>query len=369
MRGIVGGMVGVLWLFSPLASAEVPQSQPLQSGQPQTEKVPQSIWQVAPDGTSTHRQSSLVCPADVGAFHQTRLTVYDHHGFDMSCNYRGRDGWITVYLTRLGPTSLADAFTEAKRQLVDHEPDAVPLPDTDQKTFDPAFLHLTYSEKNGAWLSGIWMTELSGWMFEFRATYKPGAEPDMLAEMTELTRQATASAGQHLKLCAKAETVMRNGVLVTDKDAIQKAMMMRMLFAAAEKEGGPPLTGKELHWCAEQGIGDPPVVFWHGVTEEGKDAIIDRVTPVSVSDPVPLMSALDVIGALLRDDKAKNDGPQWFVSLKIGTKIWYYAIYQGRPSAEALAQLVRDIIDHKAKPLGGVSVEGKNITIDLPDGK
>jgi hypothetical protein len=363
-------LAALLCLLGSWAWADVPATT-----SPDAEKVPQSIWRVAPDGNATHLQSTLVCPSEVGDFRQTRLTVYDHAGFDVSCNYRGRHGWITLYLTRLGGMSLDAAFDDAKHQLVQATPDAVPLSDAEQKNFAGAedYRHLIYSEKNGALWSGLWMTEFSGWMFEFRASYAPQAQQEMFDEMAELAHRAASTAAKHLAICAKATPVVRDGTLVTDKEAISKAMMMVSLFGAVESAAERKADDKTANegpvsWCAESIVGPQPGVFWRAVYDDGSDATADRVTPVSVEDPPVLSSAPDLLAAALGDEKDKG-GPQWFISLKTGKKTWYFAIYQGRPPVDVLARMLSDIAEHKARTIGGFSVDGKNITIDMPPGK
>lgn len=358
-------LAGAFCLWGAVAGADVAETP---AAPRDSAKVPQSIWQVAPDGTATHLQSTLVCPPELGDFHQGKLITYDNAGFDVSCGFVARDGWITVYLTRLGPNRLDDVFADGKRQIVEHTPDATALPDAEQKIFDSNFnfLHLTYTQQNGAMWSGIWMTEISGWMFEFRATYRPEAQQKMFDAMAELTRRVAETAAKHLAICAKAAPVVRDGVAVTDKDVLQKAMMMATLFGAVRSEADKKEIQKPVHWCAERNIGPAPGVFWHAVYDDGSDALADRITPESVDDPVALMSAPNLMAALLSDGKEANNGPQWFVSLKVGNKTWFFAIYQSRPSVEALAQILSDIAGHKARSIGGYSVDGKNVTIDMP---
>ena len=360
MRTMVAALVAAAGLLG-MARADVSSAPPAE-----TQKVPQSIWQVAPDGAATHLQSTFLCPTDLSGFRQAKLTAYDQAGFDVSCGLTGRDGWITVYLTRLGDSSLDAAFADAKEQLVQHMPDAVPLADADQKTFARSFRHLVYSQKSGAQWSGIWMTEFSGWMFEFRATYKPAAEQEVFDAMAELSRRAEATAAAHLALCAKSAPVTRDGVPVTDKTVIEKAMMMVSLLGAVDPKPDQA-SEKPIQWCADSTTGPLPAVFWHAVHADGSDAVADRVTPASVEVPPVLTSAPNAMAALFSDGKEGNNGPQWFVSLKLGNKTWFFAIYKGRPSSAALGQILSDIANHKAKAIGGYSVDGKNVTISMPE--
>lgn len=361
------GLLGAFCLAAPAAWGEIA------ADQAPAPKVPQSVWQVAPNGTATHRQSSLVCPDDVGAFHQTRLTVYDNAGFDVSCNYRGANGWITVYLTRLGSISLADAFADAKQQLVSHEPNAVPLPQSDSKTLGADFLHQTYVEKDGVLWSGIWMTELSGWMFEFRASYKPGAEPEILAEMTELARQAMATAGTHLALCAKSQIPQRDGVANTNTAATLGTVM---LFSAFGTEAAIPVQddkGRKMDplvpqkpgtWCAEnvvEGL-EVPILLWHAVTAEGQTQPFDRVTVTTIGASPVLNSRIADVGMLF-EELGLGTKTHFAVTMTEGDEIIFYGVYAGRPKPEELARIIKDYVDGRAKPLAKINPKTNTVMV------
>ncbi|GAA0588052.1 hypothetical protein [Rhizomicrobium electricum] len=337
----------------------------------ETEKVPQSVWQVAPDGTATHLQSTLVCAPEVAGFRQVHLQVYDRHGFDVSCGYNGRGGVITLYLTRLGAMSLDAAFADAKQQLVQSAPDAKPLPEADQKTFEGArdFLHLIYTEKNGALWSGIWMADFSGWMFEFRATYKPEAQQEIFDEMAELTRRAKADAGAHLALCAKSAVPERTGKPLTEDADITMigvaagATIMADALPDADKKDLPK-SEKPGVWCAETPVEGfaIPLLLWHAVTADGKTQGFDRVS-VTTYDTSPMLEA-GAGGTGRIFDEIKNDGTTHFiVTLRNGDDVLVFGAWSGRPKPEDLGRLIRDFFDGRAKPLAVVNVKTKAITI------
>ncbi len=340
------------------------------------QEPPKSIWQTIPDGTTVHRQSGMRCPLQVGDYQRTRTTVFNPSGLDVSCNYvNPKQSVVTMYLTRRSTTTLADDFKEAQRELLSAAPSASVLADSDQKDIASKFQwqRLIYSEKNGYVHSGIWIADLAGWTLEFRATYAAGDEPGVLAEMALLADGAQASAGPGLAICAKSSVPAREGVLVTDKDEIQSVVMMATMFGAvAQGVKDEPDAHQEptrtLHWCAEglvPGI-DKPILMWHGVFDDGSDGSADRVTPISIGDPPILSSEPDAMAALLSDEKDKGKPARWIVSLQEEKKTWIFAVYGGRPSATVLAALMNDILDHKAKSIGGYSTDGKNITIDMP---
>lgn len=363
-------LAAALCLMGMLARAEVPEGAPVQA-----EKVPQSIWQVAPDGTATHLQSTLVCASEVGNFRRTRLTVYDSVGFDVSCNYVGRHGWITLYLTRLGAMSLDAAFDDAKRQLVQHAPEAVPLPDADQTTFPGAetYRHLIYSEKKGALWSGIWMTDFSGWMFEFRATYAPDAQAEMFGEMAELVRRATANAGAHLALCAKSAAPVRDGTPVTDRDEIMSYSLLLTALAfdpASEVDEKVNAKGEikpaaPAHWCAEAQVAGfkPPILLWHAVTDAGAIQPFDRATVATYETPPELLSRVSDVGILFDGATGKDGKPRFAVTMTNGEEVFLYGIYSGRPNDAELARLITAVFDNRSQPLAKVNPKTKAITI------
>lgn len=159
----------------------------------------------------------------------------------------------------------------------------------------------------------------------------------------------------------------RNGAAVTDKDEIQKSMLMHTLLGAAG-QGADARPPAKSNWCAEGPIAgtEVPMLLWRAVFDDGSDASADRLTPVTMGDPLALMSDPDAVEALSSDAKPGDNAPRWLVSLQNGKKTWLFAVYSGRPPAASLGALMQSIIDRKAKALGGFSVDGKSVTIDMP---
>jgi hypothetical protein len=367
---ILRNLIGALALVPALALADV------QHDSVADTPIPQSIWRSEADGSSTHLQSEWRCAHDVNGFQKTRVIAYDQAGFDVSCNYVDRQhSVITVYLTRRVGRTITDDFEEARRELVSFAPKASLLPDAQEKDIALAlpWQRIIFSEDSGAVHSGIWLADLNGWTLEFRATYETAAEQAVLDEMTTITRAAQETAGQHLAMCAKSQIPLRNGAVVTSKDEIQSAMMMHTLIgavgegAAAERKTGENAP-RRLIWCAEDLVAGTPMLVWHAVFDDGADASADRVTTATLGEPPMLMSGPDELMKALKVGKEGNNSqPQWFVSLQNGKQTWFFAIYAGRPPAEALASMMKAILDRKAKAIGGYSTDGKNITINMPD--
>lgn len=358
MRAILAAL---LWLGGPAAWAEI-----AENPKP-AEQIPQSIWKVEADGALTHRHSQLACPVLSAAFRRGKAVVYDRAGFDVSCGYNRQGGAITMYLTRHGQDTLQDDYADAKRQLVEHEASASLVSETPVPlTTAVPWLTAIYTEKDGLLETGIWMAEYSGWMFEFRATYAPAARADFLAQMEKLAA-AAEPARRHLARCAKSGPIVRGGTPVTDKAVIASSMMMLSLMGGAGEAAAEDASkASPLYWCAEGPLGGVPAILWHAVNEDGSDALADRVTPITLDEPIALQAAPNPLAALFSDDKAGDNPAKWYASIRTGKQTWFFAITSGRPSAESLTALLRDIIGKKARPVGGYSVDGKSITITTP---
>lgn len=338
----------------------------------QTQIVAKSIWTVEGDGTATHLESSLRCDGQVGDFRKTSVFVFDSFGFDIDCNYVDtRSNLITMYLTKRDRLDVDAEFADAKRQLLKLEPDATPLLAEAQATFpsDLPMQHLIYAEHGDVIHSGIWIADLGGWMFEFRATYFAGDEKAVLDEMAVLTANAEKSAGVHLGQCAKALTPERKGTLAefgAGQD-IKSIVLMTGLMQA----GSSALTDKDpvknpppdTQWCAETAIraAEVPVVLWHGIHPDGGDAQTDRITGVTLEPPPIVETSFDVVVT-----ESLKKGPTWVAILRDRQKGWIYTYYIDRPGLDQLAPLYRDVVARKLKPLLGYGYENKKITFDVP---
>jgi hypothetical protein len=338
--------------------------------------VPKSIWSTTDGGDSSHLQSGLTCPSQMGDFQRLDVFAYKQSGLDVSCNYRNRQlDLITLYLTRRESESVADDFDEAKRELVQVTTEAIPLPDAQQLDVDSkrSWQRLIYSEHDGALHSGVWIADLNGWTLEYRATYTPADEAVVLAEMGLLTSNAEMSAGEHLSLCNKSAIPVRNGIAVTDKDEISNYSLMSGIVAAAGHMDDKASSEKKrtVIWCVENPVPDTnsDVLLWHGIFDDGSDASADRVTLMTVESPTTFLSAPDPDANQILSElnKApKGLASRWSVTMQDGDKTSFFAYYEGRPDGAALARLMDTFADHGLQPLSSVSSSGKNITIAVP---
>lgn len=338
---------------------------------PEPQPLYKSIWRQDEQGNIVHLQSGLACDMRAGALARLSVNVYRASGLDVSCNYiDAARNFVTLYLTRREGQSLADDMSEAQRELVAMHPDvtghapvgAIPLATT------PAFQTAFYSRDGGQTMEGIWIGDLNGWTLEYRVTWLPANETMMLAGLAALTARAQASAGAQLGLCAKQAAPKRDGTPVTSKDEIEAALMMQTILSAgaAAATDSPSAIEKPMTWCAENPVGPKEAGFllWHAVFADGSDAKADRVTPASVEEPMQLMSDTNALAAIVDGENGKPE--RWTLSVQDGKQVWIYALYDGRPSADALAQWAADIASDKVKPVGGYKVDGKNITINMP---
>lgn len=352
--------------------AATPPSSPVPAGAapnaPEAQPVYKSIWREDDQGNIVHLQSGLACDARVGALGRMNVHVYKPSGLDVSCNYiDAARNFITIYLTRREGQSLKDDLAEAQRELVGMHPDVTERAPAAASAGGLAFETAFYSRDGGQTMEGIWVGDVAGWTLEYRATWLPAQENAMLDGIAALTKRAQESAGAQLGVCAKLPMPARQGTLVTSKDEIDSALMMQTLMGAvAVTTDKPAAVERPLTWCAENPVGpkDAYLLLWHGVFADGTDALADRVTPATLEVPMALTSQPDSLANLVEGGNSKPE--RWSVSVQDGTQVWIYALYDGRPGAEALAELAAGIGDNKVQPIGGYKVDGKNITITMP---
>lgn len=358
------------------ASAAISDNPPAAQAPTAAPPPPASIWQVDAEKAALHLQSNLRCDYEVNGFQRTRLTVYDHFGFDVSCNYVDRvHSVITIYLTRRTASTLADDFDKAKRELVQFTPEAVPLSEAEQKEIAVplGWQRLIYSERSGAIHSGIWMADLDGWTLEFRATYAPDQEAIVLDQMARLTQAAQASAGGHLDRCTKSQIPVRNGKQITDKDKLMANALMFGAMAGPDAihhvdtqgaQTGTQTLPTPSEWCAEKAVlsDGVPMMLWHAVSPEGQTGTSDRIS-VMTTGPAPAFEVdLDAIGSLL-GGAATNGKPEYTVSFSRGDEVFLFAVYDDRPDEQSLAKLMADWFHDKLKPLAKVNPKTNNISL------
>ncbi len=340
----------------------------------QTASQPQSVWQVRDDGAAAHLQSGLVCQPRLGPFQRTSVQVFDQQGLDIGCNYSNGAAAITVYLTRRDQGDLDAAMAEAKRELLDYGAARHPqlIADDHLDRGGVTWSAARYAE-DGDLRSTIWIGDLSDWTFEYRVTAPLAQADEVDAQVAALTDQVQATAGAHLRLCAKSPPPARTGAQITDQDALQKAAMMSSLLgggamAAAQDKGAPALpAAPPPQWCVEQGfkVQDVPMLFWRGVDEAGADARADRMSLLTMGPPPSLEIAPEppLVGLV-------EGSVRWRATVRRPDGgVLIFAYFDSRPSAQTVADLFARIAHGQAKPIGGYSLQGKTLIINTPAGK
>jgi len=370
-----GLLVATLAALAGPAAADVlnlaPSKEPLP---PEDASPPLSIWRPDAGGGLQHLQSGFVCPGDFRGYKRVDAHFYKAHGLDVSCNYlRQGQSEFTVYLT-LRPGVTADqAMAEAKREFLQV-----------RTTWHPQLVSETHPTEDGlAWAvalyaddggqrDGIWIASLDDWILEYRATYRGDTEAQVMADATAMTAAAQATAGVELGVCAKSPSPLRTGRLITDTkataaDAMMTAILGGTTLIAAEQPGHAATTS--VTWCAEQPlkVSDKPALFWRGVSADGSDAQIDRITLMTIGPPTTLTVDADPLAALVA--KQAGHKPTWVARVADADQTHVYGYFTDRPPADVLAALFADMVTGKAKPLISYGAKGKSISIGMPPAK
>lgn len=331
------------------------------------EAVPQSIWRDAEGAEAEHLQSGLRCPAAMGEFRRVQVTSYDGFGLDVSCGYNSRVGVVTMYLTRMG--DVPGAFAGAKASMAEHlaARGLRPLSDGPYEAAGLTWLRAEHTF-DGDMRSDLWIADMDGWILKFRATYPERAAASVAAEVEALMTIARESAGVRVALCAKAPPAVRAGKAVKIRGRSELGLMGAVLGAAAASHEDSE--DAEITYCVEERIAerDKGFLVWRGVAASGEDALADRLTAMTMGPPPTLDTAADAIGGLIADKVGPGDAPQrWVATMTEGPQVAIYGYFEGRPPPKALVPLLLRILDGKAKPIGGYSVDGKTITVNVPD--
>ncbi|MFC3079550.1 hypothetical protein ACFODL_15730 [Phenylobacterium terrae] len=355
-------------LAGPALAAPTPAAAPAQAAA--APPVPKSVWE-NPAGDARHLQSGLRCPASMGMFARSNLITYDAFGLDVSCGYNAPGAIVTFFLYRRG--DLDASFAEAEEQLA-----GSPLLNNPKEVADePVDLgglrwrRARYAEAGGR-RADLWMAPLEGWTMKVRATYDDAAAEAVEAQIAALTQGALASAGAQLKACAKAPPPERTGRPVKHAgdeaaaDALVGALLGAVAQAAAQEGRAEPRT--PILFCAEAPIEDRawPMLAWRGVTPDGEDAKVDRLSAMTLESPPVLETAEDAELTLIFDEQSRRSDPRWVARLQQDGRTAIFGHYDGRPSAATLAPLLLDILDGKARPLGAFSDDGRTVTIIAP---
>jgi hypothetical protein len=367
-------MAGLVCAMAVQAAETPPSESAVQAPARTQQPVYKSIWRQDAEDNIVHLQSGLACDSALGEWHRTSVYAYKPSGLDVSCNYLDpQERFITMYLTRRENRTLSDDFAEARREFLETHPDAAlhapssGVPD--------GFLAEFYLRDAGRTREGIWVRDLDGWTLEYRATWKDN-DAAMFDGISLLTRRAEETAGGQLSLCAKTPEPVRDGTAVMDKQEISNTLMMQSLLGGGAALAGekPAADEKPLLWCAVGMVGpsDANLMLWRAILSDGTDAGSDKITPATVDEPPALMSETNPLADFVQASNDTSNQPRkkrWAVTLTDGNQVWIFALYDGRPPADALGTLAFQVASDKLKPLGGYQIDGKNITINLPDTK
>ncbi|HEY3889636.1 MAG TPA: hypothetical protein VGL73_13745 [Caulobacteraceae bacterium] len=333
---------------------------------------PPGIWRPTADNGLEHLQSGLACPAMFAGYRRTRVDLYDRVGLDVSCNYAADRRDITVYLTRRSGSRVEDALAEAKKELFQLRAAMQPKPISEMRSKAGGLDWVTalYGLNNGL-RTGIWMADLDGWTLEYRASYQASEEGQVLGDIAALTAIVRTSAGARLDLCARSPSPARTGVAVTEQAEISKTAMMTALLdggalgAAAEgKPIGKPAAA--ITWCVDRPIptSPRPLLYWRGVTDDGGDALTDRLTPMTDGLAPALVVAPDELANLVA--RAQSSREHWVATIAGEDQTQVFGYFTGRPSPELLTELLIGIASGKTKALIGYGFHGKTLMISAP---
>jgi hypothetical protein len=348
---------------------------------PPPPKVPLSVWRLgAAREPVEHLQTGMLCDRQVYAYRLSDTHVYDGFGLDVSCSYRDGDKLLTVYLTRAPARFVfAEQYASAKEALLKGSPQRHPTLLTEDKVVHGAlnWSRATYAEDEGLH-TALWLSMIApGWILEYRATYPAAAEPTVVAALARISQMLGESAGRRLKLCAASPSPARTGALLADAKKQQElAMMASLLGGAAEAnpKAKDPFAADPVAWRPESPVaqGNISMLFWRGVAKDGSDAMIDRVTAMTMGPPPVLEIVLDREANLIESQASKSDKPadRWTARSHEGGQTWIWGYFDGRPSPETSAAFFADMLRGKVKSIGGYRADGKNITISVaPGGK
>ena len=346
---------------------------------PSSPASPPGVWRETVVGELDNPQSGLRCPFRIGDYYRNATVVFDHYGLDVGCDYRRRGSAITLYLTRRAGTGLDAALATSESEILKFGAERHPKP-LGRTRMTVAGLNWTTAafDEDGGLRSSIWLADLNGWTLEYRSTYAVAEEARVRADLEQMSVRVEASAGARLALCAKAPSPRRSGALITETDVIDSATLSTSLAggdAMAAVLSGKAKPKPAPVWCADAPAeqGGFHLMVWRAVdATSGADAQADQVTIIDATTrPAPVMQVVpDTLKDVATDANGAVDGrlPRWVATIANADHVMILGYFYGRPSAEAVSKLYRDILSGKAKALGSYSASGKDITIAMPGG-
>ncbi len=343
---------------------------------PNLEQAEGGAWRTVGGDGRSHAWSGLLCPMRLRQFVRTTIKTFDRFGLDVGCDYNAPTSDITLYLTRRGAAPLSAAMVEAKRELETARPaEHAQLNSGNPSAGGNLSWQVALYDSDPGVRDGIWIADLHGWTLELRATYHKEDERTALADLAAFTDLAETSAGARLSLCARALPPRRAGAPITNAHEVSEAAMMTSILEGAAqatlKQGRNSLP-HPLIWCAEKPVDQNglQMLFSRAIEPDGADANSDQVSLMTGDSTETLVVAPDGggIGALLSSANGKAE--KWSATIESKEQTLIFAYFDGRPSSDAVTDLFARILKGEAKPIGGFSAKGKDITVILPpDGK
>lgn len=359
-------LVFAAMLAAPSAMPGAPVAAPLVAPPAPAEPIPLSVWRPTDAAGFEHLQSGLRCPETLGKFHRIQVTAFSPFGTDVGCGYNTGDAALTIYMT--WAANVDDAFGQAKASVIEAQAARHPrlISETRETSEGLDWRRAEYT-LDGVMRSDIWLTNLQGWQFKFRASYPNSAADDVAEAIALATTAVRDSAGRHLALCEKSRPPRRAGK-ATKVKAGDPAVLAGLIGASPAASDGT-LQDPQPVFCVEDGYGEAGRGFllWRGVTPDGEDALVDQLTVMTMGPPPTLDIALDSIGNLISvEQRGGKTRSRWIATMSRDKSTAIYGYFDERPSAKVAASLMGRILDGKAVAIGSFSTDGKTINVNLP---
>jgi hypothetical protein len=290
--------------------------------------------------------------------------AYDAFGLDVSCNYDHGDAVITFYLTRRASGTLAAEMDAAKSEFLRARAKVHPaLLSESQVSMGERTWDMALYADDGGLRDAIWFTDLDGWTFEYRATYRTDAEARVADDLTVITTQVIATAGADLARCADTPMTIGTGELVSEQGPTTATALLNGLFLDATSSDSPVAEADEamkpLTWCVERSLteGDLPMLLWRAVFADGRDASADMVSLMTVGAPPRLIAEAHPWPSTMT--KPNGTPSLWVAHLQVeGVQGDIFGLFEGRPAPDKLSALAFAIFTNKGRPLGAYFGDG-----------
>jgi hypothetical protein len=312
---------------------------------------PRTVFDVPANGVALHQQSQLACPVAVQDFPRVGTTVYDQHGFNVSCSFRNATGsLITLYVygaTGLG--TIEEDYDGSRGTLVTALPTAKAQ---DKAVIVPpgaGWRSAGYVLPNGA-LTELHVAPLSEWRVKYRITFAASDTAAVAKAVEGLSDLVQKTAGAHLSACAASPKPARSGVRVSDPAMVQT---YATATAAIAMVGLLKPVVQPRKWCTEGSflIGQAPFLFWRNITPSSSNDVVDRITALTPIAPVLVFQipreAVDKAAERLAPTAPLGDTPVFGVVVDTPDAMQVVGIFRGRP-------LPNDVMTLVARPNVGV---------------